>query len=235
MAEFRETPDLSVQVDGAYALYALMMVKSDGQYEAATAAAGIGGKIAGHLLERSYAADEWKTVRTLNAQGTQKGIASGAVTDLTVPLTAAAAGALESGGAGVPIGMPLQTAVDGEILQYRPFAGAGSEPVTHLTDPGDAGAISVSGYEDGYLDLVTEGAETRTLADPSKPGQRLTINLKTDGGDAVLTAASPVNNTGNNTITFSDVTDVVFLQAVSSGDDPKWRVVGSDGAALTTV
>jgi hypothetical protein len=102
-----------------------------------------------------------------------------------------------------------------------------------ITDPGNAGAIPVT-YS-GYCPIVTAGAETRTLAAPSHAGQELLLYMKTDGGNAVITAAAAINAAGNNTITFADVTDSLLLRAVESGGSLVWRVVSSDGAALSTV
>ena len=101
-----------------------------------------------------------------------------------------------------------------------------------LTDPGDAGAIPVT---EGWAicSLVTGGAETRTLADPQRAGQRMTLGFKTDGGDCVITAASPVNQAGNTVMTFADVGDILELVAIEDGSDIEWRIVGNDGVALS--
>jgi len=102
-----------------------------------------------------------------------------------------------------------------------------------IADPGDAAAIPVTAS--GCVALVTEGAETRTLAIPTFIGQKMTIYFKTDGGDGVVTAASAVNQTGNNTLTFADAGDVIALEAIESGAALCWRVVHNDGVGLTTV
>ena len=54
-----------------------------------------------------------------------------------------------------------------------------------IADPGNAGAITVT--ESGHCPIVTTGAETRTLAAPSYAGQLLSLAMKTDGGDCVVT------------------------------------------------
>ena len=100
-------------------------------------------------------------------------------------------------------------------------------------DPGDAGAIPVT--RSGTCPLVTEGAETRTLAIPTFAGQLLNLGFKTDGGDCVVTAASGVNQTGNNTLTFADAGDEILLVAIENGAALAWRVVSNDGVALSTV
>lgn len=102
-----------------------------------------------------------------------------------------------------------------------------------ITDPGNAGAIPVVGS--GYCPIVTAGAETRTLAAPSYAGQMLLLSMKTDGGDAVITCSTTLNETGNNTITFADTGDSIMLFAVEEGANLRWRCPVSDGHSLTTV
>ncbi len=127
---------------------------------------------------------------------------------------------------------------DGADIEWRILAAHGVNQVNRgaaanvITDPGDAGAIPVT--RSGYCPLVTSGAEARSLADASFAGQILTLSLKTDGGDALITAASPINAAGNNECTMADVGDVLVLIAVEDGADVEWRVLSSDGCALST-
>jgi len=102
-----------------------------------------------------------------------------------------------------------------------------------ITDPGDAGEIPVT--DSGHCDLVTAAAETRTLAAPTYAGQMLLLSLKTDGGDCVITCATMVNQTGNNTITLGDAGDAVLLVGKVNASNKRWSVVSNDGAALSTV
>ncbi|MGE3527901.1 MAG: hypothetical protein AB7G54_00565 [Methyloceanibacter sp.] len=99
-------------------------------------------------------------------------------------------------------------------------------------DPGDAGALPVYG---GQVPLVSAGAETRTLAAPSRVGARLVLAMKTDGGNIVVTCATTVNQAGNNTLTFADVGDSIELLAVNQDATLRWKVVGNEGVALSTV
>lgn len=109
----------------------------------------------------------------------------------------------------------------------------GIEP-RNLGDPGDAGNILT--HQSGYVLLVTGGAETRTLDDPQWEGQILDLFFETDGGDAVVTADSAVNQTGNNTLTFADAGDHLRLVGARDGAGGyEWRVVANDGVGLTTV
>ena len=102
-----------------------------------------------------------------------------------------------------------------------------------ITDPGDAGAIAVT--RSGTCPLVTAGAETRTLAIPSFAGQQISLAFKTDGGNCVVTVASGVNVTGNNTLTFDNAGEHILLAAIEVGAALVWRVVANDGVGLSTV
>jgi predicted RecA/RadA family phage recombinase len=102
-----------------------------------------------------------------------------------------------------------------------------------LADPGNAGAIPVT--DSGHCDLVTTGAQTRTLAAPTYLGQLLLVSLKTDGGNCVITCATTVNQTGNNTITLDDAGDAILLVAKANGANKRWSVVSNDGCTLSTV
>jgi len=104
---------------------------------------------------------------------------------------------------------------------------------TAITDPGNAGAIPVT--QSGYCPIVTAGSETRTLAAPVFIGEELTLYIKTDGGSCVITVASAVNQTGNNTLTMNEVRDVIVLRAIESGSSKVWMVVANDGVSLSTV
>lgn len=102
-----------------------------------------------------------------------------------------------------------------------------------ITDPGDAGAIPVA--RSGNCAITTTGAETRTLAIPSKVGTVLALSMDVDGGDCVIAAAAAINQTGNNRITLNDAGDTVVLVGVQVGAAKVWRVVVNDGATLATV
>lgn len=109
-------------------------------------------------------------------------------------------------------------------------------PATNeIADPGDGEAIPVTAS--GTVMLVSGASgETRTIADPAFVGQEITLTMLTDGGgDIVLTAASPVNQTGNNTLTFGAVRDTIKLVAIEAAASREWQLVFNDGVALSTV
>ncbi len=87
-----------------------------------------------------------------------------------------------------------------------------------IVDPGDGGAIDVS--RSGYCEITTTGVDdTRTIADPTFRGQEIFLTLVVDGGDAVITAASAVNQAGNTIITFSDIGESCVLRGHHNATD----------------
>lgn len=125
---------------------------------------------------------------------------------------------------------------DGTIAQNTNGATAWSQvgvTLQAIADPGNAGAIPVTAS--GYVEIVSAGAETRTIAAPTFAGQRLALYFKTDGGDVTITIATTINQTGNNTAVTADAGDMLILEAVSQGANFRWRVVANDGFSLSTV
>jgi predicted RecA/RadA family phage recombinase len=135
------------------------------------------------------------------------------------------------------LGRVVQAAADADSTVRVVLNGLVSTSVSPITngiaDPGASGAIPVT--SSGYVDLVTAGAETRTLAAPSFKGQGLLLSFKTKVGNCVITCASTVNATGNNTITLSAAGQAVKMIAKTSGANILWAVDMNDGAALSTV
>lgn len=102
-----------------------------------------------------------------------------------------------------------------------------------IADPGDGNDIDVT--RSGTCPLVTAGAETRGLPDPTFAGQHIALGFKTDGGDCVVTAATAINQAGNNTLTFADAGDIWVAVAIDVGGNLLWREIANDGVALSTV
>lgn len=119
------------------------------------------------------------------------------------------------------------------LLHRSPSITAHETISVALEDPGDTEEIAP--VHSGHVALVTAGAETRDLADPEFVGQQLLLSLDTDGGDCVVSAASPINQAGNNTLTFDNAGESILLVAASVGGEPVWRVAANDGVGLSTV
>lgn len=102
-----------------------------------------------------------------------------------------------------------------------------------IPDPGNGGALDVS--RSGICEITTAGAETRTLADPTFRGQQLDLVMVVDGGDCVITAASPVNQTGHTTITLSAVGGFIrLLGKYNATDGWEWQEVFEDTGSATS-
>jgi len=101
-----------------------------------------------------------------------------------------------------------------------------------MPDPGNGGTIRVT--EDlQILEMVSAGAETRTIAAPTKPGLRFVLRLMTDGGDVVVTAAEGLNPDGDTVATFADASDILQLMSVSTATGFRWEVTeGNVGVSI---
>ena len=109
-----------------------------------------------------------------------------------------------------------------------------------LDDPGTGNTIRAT--EDlSICELVSVGAdETRTLANPTKPGIRLTMRMLTDGGDVVVSVANGVNVALETNVTFADAGDFLSLISVTktaksplSAATHRWQILdGNIGVTL---
>lgn len=103
----------------------------------------------------------------------------------------------------------------------------------HINDPGDGNAIPA--YRSGQVPLVTTaGNETRTLAAPASLGRELALYLKTNGGvDVEVTVTGDLDSVGNDKAKFTAIGQALFLRAVESGGNLRWRLVNNDGTTLS--
>jgi len=101
-----------------------------------------------------------------------------------------------------------------------------------FTDPGDAKTIRVS--QDIQICEMLTGAtgETRTLANPTKPGISFTLRLLTDGGgDAVVTASNGLNVDLKTVATFADAGDQLEMISVTkSAGVYRWEILNNTGS-----
>ena len=152
----------------------------------------------------------------------------------------------DANGALVPIGsgaaqnivaFPLESGVVGDVVRVfvMPYASypqvAFADVPAEVADPGDAGAIVVTAS--GHVDLVTTtiGGETRTLAEPTFAGQMMSIGLKTDGGNCVVTVTGCDDG---DTITYANTGEAVLLIGIAKGAGFVWRVVADPDSIVTT-
>lgn len=114
-----------------------------------------------------------------------------------------------------------------------------------IKDPGNGGVIDTT--KNGVCIMTSAAAETRRLLPPTNIGQEVFLVFGTDGGDITLTAYNAngsdktvgLNQTGNNTVTFADAGETLFLKAIAVGGVKRWQSFStypeSEGPALSTV
>ena len=102
-----------------------------------------------------------------------------------------------------------------------------------VPDPGDAGTIELKLWGQ-VCSVVTATAETRTLAQPIRPGIVGTVSLKTDGGNLTLTVTGGFNQPGHTTITMADAGDFVRFKSIDIGGSYYWREVGKERKLVVT-
>lgn len=98
-----------------------------------------------------------------------------------------------------------------------------------LRDPGAGGWIRTD-KDLQICELVTAAAEARTLANPTKAGNRLTLRMRTDGGDCTVTAPNGLNVAGNTIAVFGDVGDLLELISVSHTTGFRWEILVNTGS-----
>ena len=100
-------------------------------------------------------------------------------------------------------------------------------------DPGAGNSITATGNWT-IVELVTAASAARSLKDRVKSCQVIILNLKTDGGDCAVRAATACNTAGNTVITFGDAGDTVVLASIPNGTSGyKWIITANDTAALS--
>jgi hypothetical protein len=116
------------------------------------------------------------------------------------------------------------------ITRQGPTAAGASTDV--IADPGTGQAIPVT--QNGYVPIVTAGAETNTLAIPTFKGQRITLTCDTHvGGDRVVTSAQRINQAGNTVMTFNTAADTIELVAITVAGALRWQVAFNEGVTLS--
>ena len=103
---------------------------------------------------------------------------------------------------------------------------------TTIADPGASGAIPVT--SSGHVDIVTAGAETRTIAAPTFAGQGLLLSAKTIVGTATVTVSNIFDGT-NNTVALTAAGQSIEFRATVSGASLVWALVFNRGTTLSHV
>jgi hypothetical protein len=94
-------------------------------------------------------------------------------------------------------------------------------------------ASALPSTESKIINIITAGAETRTLAAPVAAGIVLGLNFLTDGGDCVITVATAFDDAGSTTITLSSAGQYVELVSRKYGSVYRWRETTRSQIAAT--
>jgi hypothetical protein len=115
----------------------------------------------------------------------------------------------------------------------RTLISGGSPSEGQATDPGDGNAIPTT--LQGSVPLsIGAGAETNTLAAPTRSSQELAlVSDIAGGGTREVTFSSAMNTTGNTIATFSAVGQFLQLRGTVVGGSLVWRVIANDGVTLS--
>ena len=100
-----------------------------------------------------------------------------------------------------------------------------------LNDPGPGGLIDPFG-DMQICELSTASSETRTLANPTKPGIRFTLRMKTDGGDCTVAVSNGLNVAGDTQAVFADVGDLLEMVSVSHTTGYRWEILVNTGSVF---
>lgn len=91
-------------------------------------------------------------------------------------------------------------------------------------DPGDAGSIVVD-RNPCVVALISAGAETRTLARPTRTGVSLLLFVQTYVGNITLTVTGGYNLNADTTFTFSAAKQWALFESVYDGTSFTWALV----------
>lgn len=111
--------------------------------------------------------------------------------------------------------------------QVEEIDARGVAPVI-IKDPANGGTIDTT--RSGICLLSSAGAaETRSLPDPQFIGQQIDLVHIVDNGDIVITAVSPINQTGNTILTATAVGGFARLVGKHNATDGwEWQLIVAD-------
>ena len=93
-------------------------------------------------------------------------------------------------------------------------------------DPGSGGSITATGNWT-VVEMISAGAEARSLKDPVKSGQIIVLTLKTNGGTVTVTAATAYNKGGDTTLAFDAALETIILVSIPNGTSGyRWSSLG---------
>jgi hypothetical protein len=103
-----------------------------------------------------------------------------------------------------------------------------------IKDTGNATTLAID-KQYGVVRLISAGAETRTVANPTKVGISFALNGVTIAGTITITFSSAYNTAGNTTISCTAAGQMAVFESVESASGTYvWRLVKNDGMSGVT-
>lgn len=102
-----------------------------------------------------------------------------------------------------------------------------------MADPGSGGTITVR-RNPCAVELVSAGAEARTLGRPTRSGVSLMVVAKTAAGTITLTVTGGYDEAGSTTLSFDSAGDYAFFVAGYDGTNYFWRLVSASMLGANT-
>lgn len=101
-------------------------------------------------------------------------------------------------------------------------------------DPGSSGTITVQ-KSPSVCNLVTAGAENRTLAAPTRQSAEITLFAKTIVTSCTITVTNGYDPTGNTTIVFTASGQNATLRSTYDGTTYKWKLLSHSATTKAAV
>jgi hypothetical protein len=97
-----------------------------------------------------------------------------------------------------------------------------------IADPGSSGVISID-KSPVQVNLVTAGAETRTLARPKRAGAKVTLWARTISTSCTVTVTGGLNEFGDTTIAFANAGEFAVFEGfeTATAGTYEWRMIAS--------
>jgi len=104
--------------------------------------------------------------------------------------------------------------------------------LVEVSDPGDAGAITIPDHHNMVCILTSAGVEARGLPIPNFVGQTCVLSVDVAGGNIVVNVGGDGNVAGADEITFTAASQTARLVGVKLAGALRWRLTQTDPAGL---
>ena len=104
--------------------------------------------------------------------------------------------------------------------------------LVEVSDPGNAGAITVPDHHNMVCILTSAGVEARNMPIPAFVGQVCVLSVDAHGGNIVVNVAGNGNVANADEITFTAASQTARMVGVKLAGALRWRLTTTDPAGL---